>query len=99
MLEMAGHRTGDIVTEKDVLDMVSRQRDSEPQAGRGVRLHEHGYLLLAVVVRRVSGRPLREFADANIFKPLGMSDTSFSEDHSAVIPRWSKGICRRAAAA
>jgi uncharacterized protein YbbC (DUF1343 family) len=35
------------------------------------------YFLLGDIVRRVSGRPLDEFARERIFEPLGMKDTSF----------------------
>jgi uncharacterized protein YbbC (DUF1343 family)/CubicO group peptidase (beta-lactamase class C family) len=35
------------------------------------------YVLLGDIVRRVSGRPLNEFALERIFKPLGMKDTTF----------------------
>jgi uncharacterized protein YbbC (DUF1343 family)/CubicO group peptidase (beta-lactamase class C family) len=35
------------------------------------------YLLLGDIVRRVSGRPLNEFARDRIFGPLGMKDTMF----------------------
>lgn len=85
MLQMAGWRTGDINTEKDVLDMVSRQRTLNHGPGEEFLYTNTGYLLLAVVVRRVSGQPLREFASANIFKPLGMNDTHFYDDHRAVV--------------
>lgn len=36
-----------------------------------------GYIALGEVVRRVSGRPLDEFARRNIFIPLGMTSTGF----------------------
>ena len=36
-----------------------------------------GMIALGEVVRRVSGRPLDEFARENIFGPLGMRDTAF----------------------
>jgi uncharacterized protein YbbC (DUF1343 family)/CubicO group peptidase (beta-lactamase class C family) len=35
------------------------------------------YVLLGDIVRRVSGRPLNEFARERIFEPLGMKDTTF----------------------
>jgi hypothetical protein len=38
-------------------------------------------------VRRVSGKPLRDFAEQRIFKPLGMGDTHFHSDHSELVPR------------
>jgi len=86
MLEMAGWRTGgDLTTEKDVLDMVARQRTLNHAPGREFLYTNTGYVLLAAVVRRVSGLPLREFAEQNIFRPLGMNDTHFYDDHTAVI--------------
>src|SRR5438105_2387926 len=35
------------------------------------------FIVLAELVRRVSGKPLDEFAAENIFRPLGMKDTGF----------------------
>jgi CubicO group peptidase (beta-lactamase class C family) len=95
MLEMAGWRSGDITTEKDVLDMVSRQRTLNHRPGDEFVYTNTGYVLLAAVVRRVSGRPLREFAEANIFKPLGMTDTHFYDDHRAVIRGLVGGYLRQ----
>ena len=37
-----------------------------------------GYIVAAEVVRRVSGKRLDQFAEENIFKPLGMNDTFFN---------------------
>jgi CubicO group peptidase (beta-lactamase class C family) len=85
MLEMAGWRTGDITTEKDVLDMVARQRTLNHRPGDEFVYTNTGYVLLAVVVKRVAGQPLREFAEANIFRPLGMNGTHFYDDHRAII--------------
>lgn len=36
-----------------------------------------GYIVAAEVVRRVSGKTVAEFAEQNIFVPLGMKDTGF----------------------
>src|SRR5205814_4207562 len=35
------------------------------------------FFLLGDIVRRVSGKPLDQFATAHIFDPLGMKDTTF----------------------
>ena len=85
VLEMAGRRTSDITTEKDVLDIVARQRTLNHRPGDEFLYTNTGYLLLAVVVKRVSGQPLREFAEANIFKPLSMTNTHFYDDHRTII--------------
>ncbi len=39
-----------------------------------------GYIVLGELIRRVSGKPLDEFAAENIFRPLGMRDTMFRPD-------------------
>ncbi|MGH9792537.1 MAG: exo-beta-N-acetylmuramidase NamZ domain-containing protein, partial [Candidatus Acidiferrales bacterium] len=36
-----------------------------------------GFIVLGELVRRVSGKPLEQFAAQNIFEPLGMKDTRF----------------------
>jgi CubicO group peptidase (beta-lactamase class C family) len=40
-----------------------------------------GYILLGLAVQRVSGLTLQEFAQQELFKPLGMIDTSYLPDH------------------
>lgn len=44
--------------------------------GRGVQYQSKGFVLLAEIVRRVSGLPCREFLKSQIFDPLGMSSTT-----------------------
>ena len=42
------------------------------------------YILLGEIVRRVSGRPLDQFASEEIFQPLGMHDTAFKPNNGLV---------------
>jgi CubicO group peptidase (beta-lactamase class C family) len=44
-----------------------------------------GYTLLAVIVERVSGQSFRAYTEANIFKPLGMTNTHFHDDHEEIV--------------
>ena len=85
MLEMAGWRIDDVITEKDILAMVSRQRTLNHKPGDQHLYTNTGYVLLAIVVNRVAGKPLDQFAAANIFKPLGMTNTLFNDDHRRII--------------
>lgn len=86
MLEMAGWRTGsDLTTEKDILHMVSRQRTLNHGPGSQFVYTNTGYVLLAVIVKRVTGQSLRDYAEANIFRPLGMTSTHFYDDHRQII--------------
>lgn len=51
--------------------------------GSRVEYSDLNALLLGWIVERVSGRPLDEFASAEIFRPLGMSQTRFRPPRSA----------------
>ncbi|HWN97895.1 MAG TPA: serine hydrolase domain-containing protein, partial [Blastocatellia bacterium] len=85
LLELAGWREDDVITEGDILELVSRQKELNFKPGAEHLYCNTGYTLLAVIVKRVSGQSLREFADANIFKPLAMTSTHFHDDHSMIV--------------
>jgi CubicO group peptidase (beta-lactamase class C family) len=85
LLKLASWRRDDLITERDLLDMVTRQRELNFKPGTEFLYNNTHYTLLAVIVRRVSGVSLRAFAEANIFTPLGMSHTHFHDDHTQVV--------------
>lgn len=41
--------------------------------------YNSGYTVLSDIVEAVSGQPFREYVDANVFTPLGMDRTTYSE--------------------
>ena len=86
LLALAGWRDGDVVAERDVLDLVIRQRALNFEPGEDFQYNNTGYTLLALTVRRVSGLALRAYADQWIFKPLGMAQTFFNDDHTTIVP-------------
>ena len=73
------------ITEADVLDIVSRQKALNFAPGTEYLYSNTGYTLAGTIVRRVSGKSLREFADERIFKPLGMAHTHFHDDYTMVV--------------
>jgi CubicO group peptidase (beta-lactamase class C family) len=86
LLIMSGWRLGeDVVRDDDILDLVSRMKELNFKPGAQHLYCNTGYTLLAYIVKRVSGQSLREFAEANIFKPLGMTRTIFRDDHAIVV--------------
>jgi CubicO group peptidase (beta-lactamase class C family) len=85
LLALAGWRDGDVVAERDVLDLVTRQRALDFAPGEDFQYNNTGYTLLASTVRRVSGLPLRTYADQRILKPLGMAQTFFNDDHTTIV--------------
>src|SRR5258705_4506707 len=85
LLELAGWREDDVITEGDILDLVSRQKALNFKPGEEHLYSNTGYTLLAVIVKRVSRQSLRDFADAEIFKPLSMTRTHFHDDQSMIV--------------
>jgi CubicO group peptidase (beta-lactamase class C family) len=86
LLRIAGWRDDDLITEDDVMWAVTRQRALNFNPGDEYLYSNSGFTLLAVIVKRVSGHSLRDFADEQIFKPLGMTHTHFHDDHTMVVP-------------
>jgi len=85
LLDLAGWRREDLKTQEDVLDLVSRQKELNFKPGEEYLYSNTGFTLLAIIVDRVSGISLREFADKNIFKPLGMNNTHFHNDMMEIV--------------
>lgn len=87
LLGYAGWRfPDDLITEDDVLRIVSRQKGLNFRPGDEWVYSNTGYTLLAVIVKRVTGQTLREFAHQRIFVPLGMTRTHFHDDHAMIVP-------------
>ncbi|MGH9940540.1 MAG: serine hydrolase domain-containing protein, partial [Blastocatellia bacterium] len=86
LLIMSGWRLSeDVVRDEDILDLVSRMKALNFPPGERYVYSNTGYTLAAQIVKRVSGQSLREFAEANIFKPLGMTRTFFRDDHAVIV--------------
>ena len=75
----------DRITEADVLDVVSRQKALNFKPGAEYLYSNTGFTLLGVIVKRVTGQSLRDFADERIFKPLGMTSTHFHDDYTMLV--------------
>ena len=91
LLDLAGRSGDDRFTHEDFLDLLARQRELNFKPGEQHLYSNSGYLLLAMLVERVSGKSLREFAAENIFQPLGMQHTLFRDDPTVIVPNRATG--------
>jgi CubicO group peptidase (beta-lactamase class C family) len=80
-------RTSRVHTHAHVLDFVRRQRMLNFEPGTRWSYSNTGYNLAAILVGRVSGVSFADFTKARIFQPLGMSDTSWRDDHTRIVKR------------
>src|SRR5688500_18318781 len=86
LVGIAGLRYDDTYTVQDVLDMTARQRGLNFDPGERYLYSNTGYILLGIVVQRVTGKTLRDFAAERFFGPLGMTSSHFQDDHRRPVP-------------
>jgi CubicO group peptidase (beta-lactamase class C family) len=87
LLSLAGAQDEAVTGDDEALAILARQRGLNYPPGDDYLYSNSNFFLMSVVVKRVSGKTLREFAQENIFTPLGMKDTQILDDHTKVIPR------------
>src|SRR5713101_2689766 len=85
LMELAGINTDSVTTDEDALALINRQKALNFAPGSDWLYSNTGFFLLSVIVKRVSGKTLREFAAENIFTPLEMTHTQFRDDHASLI--------------
>jgi CubicO group peptidase (beta-lactamase class C family) len=95
LTEMAAPGDRGLSTPDWLVSLLTRQRHLNFPPGSEYQYSNAGYLLLADIVKRVSGQALRDFAQANIFEPLGMSQTFFHDDASMIVKGRASGYVRR----
>jgi CubicO group peptidase (beta-lactamase class C family) len=79
-----------------ILKQLARQRSLNSKPGTETAYNNGGYVLAAIIVKRVSGQALAAFAEANIFRPLGMTSTRFQDDPSVVMSNRASNYSRDA---
>ena len=77
--------------EDDVVELIAQQKALNFNPGERYLYSNSGYFMLAVIVKRASGKSLRQFADENIFKPLGMKNSHFHDDYLMLIKNRATG--------
>jgi CubicO group peptidase (beta-lactamase class C family) len=85
LMDLAGVNTDSVTTDEDALQIIVRQKALNFAPGSDWLYSNTGFFLLSVIVKRVSGETLREFAAENIFRPLEMTHTQYRDDHTSLI--------------
>lgn len=86
LLMLGGINVQDHTTDADALRAIARQGELDFAPGSEHSYSNSGYFLLSLVVRKASGKSLREFAHERIFVPLGMHQTRILDSHDQVVP-------------
>jgi CubicO group peptidase (beta-lactamase class C family) len=80
-----------VTTEEDALALIAKQKALNFPPGTRYGYSNTNYFLLSQIVKRVSGKPLADFAKERLFTPLGMTNTYFSSTLGKVTPNHASG--------
>ncbi|MEM6700031.1 MAG: serine hydrolase domain-containing protein [Bacteroidota bacterium] len=78
-------------TEEDGLDLLKQLKVLNFTPGEQYSYSNSNYLALGIIVQRLSGQSINEYAQENILQPLGMNHSFFYEDSKRVIPNRTIG--------
>ena len=84
--EIAGFGPNEILTNQDVINLIRQQKELDYVPGTQFSLTHTGHILLAEVIKKVTGQSLAAYTKTNIFAPLQMTNTEFKEDFETIIP-------------
>jgi len=86
LMSIAGRRDEDAFDNDAVLRILARQKALNFKPGDEHLYSNSGYAVLALIVERTSRMSFADFAAANIFAPLGMTETHFHTDLGRLVP-------------
>ena len=88
---ISGRSSADEIPEEVALDLITRQKALDFKPGTKWSYSNSGFLLLSVIIKRTTGSSLREFAERNIFGPLGMTNTHFHDNNKEIVAHRAEG--------
>jgi len=91
LFDLAGVPEQNLTNDQDAIALIVRQKALNFMPGDEWDYSNTGFFLLSQVVKRVTGKTLRDFDQENIFTPLGMASTQIFNDHTLVIPHRATG--------
>ena len=85
LLAMAGVFNADTITMDQILKLVINQKHLAFKPGERLMYSNTGYMLLATIVQRITGKSFRRYMDEIVFQPLGMTHSHFHDDLTEII--------------
>lgn len=82
---LKGIRDDDYYTDKELMSWMINQSDLNFEPGEEHLYSNTGYWLLGQIVNKAAGMSMAEYAKKEIFKPLGMTNTHFHDDHTLIV--------------
>lgn len=74
-----------------ILDLACRQKGLNNSPGEKVVYGNTAYTLLAIIIERITGKNLNQYARDQVFMPLGMNHTFYRMDTTSVVDQKVQG--------
>ncbi len=81
LMDLKGRNYLDHMEVSEVYELIKRQKELNFVPGDQYLYSNSCYFMLALIVKKASGMSIREFAQKEIFEPLGMKHTQFYDDN------------------
>ena len=85
-------------SQEDLLEAVFSQKEVNYPVGDHYSYTNSGFGLLVTIIERASGMPFARFTTERLFKPLGMTQTSWRDDFERIVPGRAQAYSRRGSA-
>jgi CubicO group peptidase (beta-lactamase class C family) len=82
---LAGNDVLNDIDKDEMYQLIRRQKELNFTPGEQYLYSNSCYFMLALIIEKVSGQSLHEFAQRNIFAPLGMHNTFVGDDNTRII--------------
>lgn len=90
-LPMTGRQGEDLVRREEAIRVVQRQPELQATPNTEFNYNNTGYILLATIIERVSGKLFPDFMQERVFGPLGMDRTRVKYTQGEIIPASAQG--------
>ena len=80
-------RTSRAISEDYAAQVIFRQKELNFAPGSQYSYSNSNYVLLMLIVQRVSGQSLEAFTEEKLFRPLGLTHTGWRADFTRMVPR------------
>lgn len=88
---LKGFSDDDFYTDATLMKMLLAQTDLNFEPGEEFTYSNSGYWLLGQIVEKASGMNMADYAAQEIFKPLGMTNTHFHNNHTQIVKNRASG--------
>ncbi len=83
--ELIGRSHLEEIPEEEIFELICRQEQLNFEPGTRYMYSNSCYFLMSIIVERVTGQSLREYADEHIFQPLGMKHSIFQDNNRRIL--------------